>query len=444
VNESGKVLVVGLGMSGVAACRLADRLGMTVCATDDHELMADTAASLPARVDVVAREHAEKLIGDVATVITSPGVAATHPLLAAALERGKPVLSEMEFAAGYVEAPLLAVTGTNGKSTTVTVLGRMLEAAGRRVFVGGNIGNPLSNAVGGHFDVCCLEVSSFQLEWVDRFAPEVAAVLNVSPDHLDRHGSMSAYVRAKLRIFAAMAGREGGHAVLGDGQAWWRVHAADIAVPVSRFAAGDAATSTAEMTFDLRTRILCGPGHWRAAVAGRWPAAPHDFENLAAAAEMARLTGVEPAEVERAVADFEGLHHRLQLVGVRGGVEFWNDSKATNTGAALRSLEAFSQPVILMAGGLGKGEDYGVLAGPTGLKRVVAYGAAGPAIAAAIGDRVPVTEAGRFVEGFEAAVAAAEPGDVVLLAPACASFDEFSSYAARGERFEALVEGLGQ
>ncbi len=424
------MLVVGLGSSGQAACRLLLGRGARVLAVDDGD------AGRPPGVERVDVAGAIDALPALDLVVVSPGVAASHRLLAAAREQRVEIVSELELGFGGVSAPVAAVTGTNGKSTTATLLARMLEADGRRVFLGGNIGNPLCNAAGGAFDVCVVEVSTFQLEWTRRFRPAVAAVLNLSPDHLDRHGSMAAYRALKLRLLENM--EEDDRAVFCRDQQWWRSSAPRLRPRLSTF--GMTPCEGEGTVYDVARRCVEATDGWRIDAGEAWPRAAHDFENLAAACEMARLLEVDPAAAQRAARAFGGLPHRLVLVGRRAGIEFWNDSKATNPGAALRSIEAMTGPVVLLAGGEGKGTDFSALAAAAArLRLVVAYGAAAGEIESALSGIVETDRAGGLAEAFSRAVGSARRGDCVLLAPACASFDEFRDYAERGRRFEELV-----
>jgi UDP-N-acetylmuramoylalanine--D-glutamate ligase len=448
-------LVVGAARSGTAAAGLVRRLGGRAVLTDDAvdaaslAKLAKVETAAPG-IELVAPKEALRLLqsGEVAELVLSPGVPATHELVAAALARGLRVKSEIALAAEQVRGRVLAVTGTNGKSTVTTLLAGMLAAGGRRVFAGGNLGRPLSEAVAQTdetFDDLVVEVSSFQLEWPHSLAPEVAAVLNVTPDHLDRHGTMDRYIRAKLNLFANM--QAGDHAVFSRDQDWWQPYRSEIRAGVTTF--GERALGVGEegTVFDGRRREITLEGRELRglAVAERWPVFPHDVENVAAAAEMARLAGSAPKAIERGIAEFRPLPHRLAWVATHDGVRFFDDSKATNVGATLKSLEAFDEPVILLAGGVAKGAEFDALVGATTrLKRVIAYGEAAPLIVAALEGRVPLRRARGLEDAFSAAVGDAKVGDVVLLAPACASFDEFRNYAHRGERFVELVKGMAE
>ena len=438
-------LVVGAAKSGTAAAGLVRRLGGRPLLTDD----APSLPNLPAGVEYVAPADALRLVeepGRVRDLVLSPGVPATHPLVGAALRKSLRVRSELGLAAEHVTGRVLAVTGTNGKSTVTTLLAGMLSAAGRRVFAGGNLGRPLSEAVGASYDDLVVEVSSFQLEWPHALAPTVATVLNVTPDHLDRHGSMAGYIRAKMNLFVNM--RADAHAVFSRDQDWWAAEHPGLAARITTFGRTPLETGEEGAEFDVTPPAvrLVSVNRRSLALGTRWPRFPHDIENVAAAAEMARLAAVPLDAIERGIAEFTPLPHRLAWVGEVSGVSYFDDSKATNVGATLKSLEAFAEPVILLAGGVAKGAEFTELArAAPKLKRVVAYGEAGPAIAGALAGHAVVKSARGLAEAFATAVAEARAGDVVLLAPACASFDEFRNYAHRGERFVELVkEAVGR
>lgn len=443
VDATGKVLVLGLGSSGRAAIDLIDRLGGSSIAADDRA--GATAGDLPSSCEIVAVGELAGRFPSAAGLVTSPGIARGHRVLQSAVGAGLPVLSEPAFAAQYIGAPLLAVTGTNGKSTTVSVLGKILAAAGLDCFVGGNLGPPLCEAAGRRWDACVVEISSFQLEWPGQLKPAVAALLNLSPDHLDRHGDMAEYAATKLELVRRMTADDWIVAARDDG--WWRGPMGTPEARVTTFGVGASAASEPGMCAFPAERLLVGDGDWQVQLAPGWPENGFDWDNVAAAAEMARRFGIPPEAVCDGIAAFEPLAHRLVRVATVAGVEFWNDSKATNVGAALRSLEAFGQPVILLAGGVAKGAEFAALAEAPGLGRVVAYGeAAGSirrAMIAAHGEGAAVEVRANLAAAFETAVAWAEPGDVVLLAPACASFDEFGNYAERGRAFVAMVAALG-
>jgi UDP-N-acetylmuramoylalanine--D-glutamate ligase len=447
VDAAGNVLVLGLGTSGRAAIELIDRLGGRSFVTDDRPGAA--ADQLPTSCELIPADDVASRFGDLAGVVTSPGIPKNHPILAAAEASGLAILSEPAFAAQYISAPLLAVTGTNGKSTTVSLLGEMLEAAGLDCFVGGNLGTPLCEAAGRSWDAVVVEISSFQLEWPGSLRPTIAAILNLSPDHLDRHGDMQTYARTKLGLVERMPAES--WVVVARDDRWWEGPLGggllESGHRITTFGRSDLVKSEQGIVAMMDPPRLHAEDGWEVELVPGWPESPFDWDNVAAAAEIARRFGVPSSAIRAGVESFEPLAHRLALVGSHLGVEYWNDSKATNVGAALRSLEGFGRPVILLAGGVAKGAQFGALAASAGIKQVLAYGEAAGDIRDAITgspDRsVRVEVCSGLRAAFDAAAAQAKVGDIVLLAPACASFDEFGNYAERGRAFVAMVEALG-
>jgi UDP-N-acetylmuramoylalanine--D-glutamate ligase len=448
-----QVLVVGLGRSGVAAAQLCARRGARVRVTDARpaEALADSLAALP---DSIARElggHRRESFLAADLVVLSPGV---PPLteVAAAREAGVEITGELELGARFVQAPVLAVTGTNGKSTTTTLAGAMLAASGRPTFVGGNLGTPLCEAVdtpaAGPHGFVAVEVSSFQLETTERFAPRVGILLNISPDHLDRYPGVDEYAAAKARLFRAQQASDFAVVNLDDP----RVKQIAAAVP--------------SQVAPVSTRVSLADGDWAAAgwmeddrmwlrlPGGRAPEpypaqAPglvgrHNTENALAAALGARLMGVPPEQVQSSILAFRPLPHRMTLVGERGGVVFYDDSKGTNVGAVVAALDGFPRPVVLIAGGRDKGGSYQPLAAALAKvgRAVVLIGEAADRIESALAPVLPVARAATLEEAVTRAAALATPGDAVVLSPACASFDMFRNYAHRGEVFAAAVAAL--
>jgi UDP-N-acetylmuramoylalanine--D-glutamate ligase len=443
-----RVVVVGAGRTGLAVARHLSAAAARVRLIDRR---ADAAvpSELAGRVDLVAGGAGAELLDGADLVVPSPGVPASAPLLVAALERGIPIASEVEIAARAIAAPLVAITGTNGKSTTTSLAGAMLSRAGRSAFVGGNLGTPLIEAVGRPFDVVVAEISSFQLEWVDRFHPRVAALLNLSDDHLDRHGDLRSYGRLKARVFDRQTDAD--VAVLNRDDAHVRAATRDLRARVHSFgaAAGAAAAPGAGIR---RAEVRDGaivvhePGGSfrlelsRAPLLGR-----HNHENAMAAALVARELGASPEEMQATLEEFTGLRHRMEAVREVGGVAYVDDSKGTNVGALLRALEAFGDGrVVLIAGGLAKEGDYAVARDLLARKvrSIQLYGAARGVLQESWSGVSDMGAHPRFRDAFAAAARAAAPGDVVLLSPACASMDQFSDYAARGDAFQALVREL--
>ena len=428
-------LVVGLGRSGTAAAALLIRRGWHVIAVDAHPVTAPELSALG--VDV--RGGYVDPVPDVALVVKSPGVPGDAAQIVAARAAGVAVISEIELAARELSNPIIAVTGTNGKTTTTELAAHLLRSAGRPALACGNQGLPLASLVDtvdpGTWLV--VECSSFQLEDSDRFHPRAAVVLNLTPDHLDRHHTMDEYRAAKVRIFEAMT--PGDLAIAPEG---WEIPGRAqprVIRDGARRDAGDIAWSEGGLH-------VAGLGM----VAG-WDAIPlrgrHNRENImAAAALVAHAAQLTRAELAAGLASFAGVGHRLEVVAEIEGVKYVNDSKATNTDAACAALDAYPHGVHLIAGGKPKGASFAPLADAAraaGVRCVYLIGNAAAEIGQAMrAAGVPTRDAGTLTEAVAAASAAAEPGDVVLLAPGCASFDQFTSFEERGDRFRALVADL--
>lgn len=438
-----KVLIVGLARTGVACARFLAHQGAKVSvsdlrsATDLQEAIADL-KGLP--IDYLLAGEKRSWLEEVDLVLPSPGVPAANPLLQEAARRGIEILSEIELAYRFLRCPMVAVTGTNGKSTTTTLVGEMLKAHGTQVFVGGNIGAPLIGFAGGDWEWGVVEVSSFQLEWIKEFRPRVAVLLNLSEDHLDRYPDLAAYGRAKERILENQTAED--IAVLNrDDALVWEMRqgksARIISFGCSAVDEGVLAKSdeiiwrhsASEERFPLRAVKIQGV---------------HNVENMMAAVAVAKVLDVPARIIQQTLEGFPGLEHRLEFVREKAGVYYYNDSKGTNVGAVVKSLASFSQPVILLAGGVDKGGDYRALCEDIEkrVKRLVLFGAAKELIAKALGALTETV----FVDDLEAAVRDAHqharPGDVVLLSPACSSFDMFRDYAERGRVFKRLVRAL--
>ncbi|HEY8090161.1 MAG TPA: UDP-N-acetylmuramoyl-L-alanine--D-glutamate ligase [Polyangiaceae bacterium] len=435
-----RVVVVGLGASGVAAARLCLRRGARVVATDGkpRESLGEAARALEAQGAVlVAGGHAGARIEDAEVVIVSPGVPPL-PEVAAAEARGAAVWGEVELAVRSMThpAPVLAVGGTNGKSTTTSLVGALLEAAGKRVFVGGNLGEPLADHADEAFDAIVLEVSSFQMERVDGFRPRVAALLNVTADHLDRYESFDAYARAKGNAFRRQTAED--WAVVPAGDAVCEREARRGGARRVTFGPGGDVDVTADAVVDRRS----GERFDRDGMA---LTGGHNALNVAAAVACVVPLGVGAEAVRSVLRAFQGLPHRTALVAEVRGVRFYDDSKGTNVGAAVTALEGLREArAVLIAGGRDKGGSYGPLVEALGRKgrAVVVLGEAAEAIARAVGDRVPVRRAVSMDEAVRLAASLAVPSDAVLLSPACSSFDMFRDYKHRGDEFVRVVRAL--
>jgi len=435
-TDPSRLLVVGLGASGQAAVRLAAAGGSAVAVTDlrTEAELEEILHRLPPVEAVFAGGHPHRALDGVEMVVTSPGVPVGTPLLAEARRREIPVLSEVEYAWRHRPgAPLVAVTGSNGKSTVTTLIAEMLRRSGRAVAAGGNLGPPASQLVlEGGWDSWVLEISSFQAELLTAMAPRAAVLLNLSQDHLERHPDMASYLEAKLRLFAHQG--PGDTAVLNADDP---PVAGAVTPGRRRFFSlerpADAWSDGTHLYLDGEP-LLPVP---RLGLAGR-----HNVANALAAVLAARELGAGRDAMASSLESFRGLPHRHVLVTERNGVRWVDDSKATNVGAALAALSGYGRDsVLLILGGLGKGQDFSILT-PTlrrVARRIYLIGRDAHTIAQAIEGAAPMERCETLESAVDHARRDARPGDTVLLAPACASFDQFAGYAERGDAFAALV-----
>jgi UDP-N-acetylmuramoylalanine--D-glutamate ligase len=446
---SGKrVVVVGAARSGVAAARLLARRGAGVTLADLKPELPDGLGLRDLGVALQLGPHDPKVFAAADLIVLSPGVPLRQPALARAKRAGVPIIGEVELASRLLRGRIVAITGTKGKSTTTTLVGRMLSFAGLKASVAGNIGDPLADTVDASTDetIHVVEVSSFQLETTVTFHPWIAVLLNLSADHLDRHANLREYAAAKARVFANQGADDRAVINADDGPAM-RLASRRARAPRTLFAVDRA----------LRSGIVLKDG-WivsRAAGQADVPVLPvsdvqligrHLLSDVAAATTVALIAGASPDAIRRAVSGFGGLEHALERVRVVGGVQFVNDSKATNVESARRSIESFTGGLVPIVGGRFKGGDLrGLRPALEGRSTaVVAIGEARAAIREALGDVVTVIDAVSMAEAVRAAFAAAPPGGTVVLAPACASFDMFRDYAERGRVFKQEVERLAQ
>jgi UDP-N-acetylmuramoylalanine--D-glutamate ligase len=441
-----RVLVVGLGKSGVASALFLQRLGARVSVSDakgPEQLRQEIPVLLDAGITVETGEHGERTFREQDLIVISPGVPVDMPLLVRARERRIPVIGEIELAAQFLKGTIVAITGSNGKTTTTALAGEIIAAAGRPTLVGGNIGTPAISFVKQASDSTwiVLEISSFQLETVGTFRPKIAAILNVTPDHLDRHYTFENYAAAKARIFEQQTSAD--FAVLNADDPTCVAMAEKLGSRVYWFSR---LRSVEPGAFVREGNII-----WRH-VDGEQTIMPasdmslkgaHNLENVLAAVSVGMLAGVDPGAIRRTVAEFRAVEHRLEYVATVRGVEYYNDSKATNVDATIKALESFPGRIHLILGGKDKGSDYSVLNDllRQRVKRVYTVGAA----AAKIESQISGTEV-LHSDTLDAAVRRATElatlGDVILLAPACASFDQFDSYEHRGRVFKQLVHEL--
>jgi len=443
------VLVIGLARSGLAAVEFLLGRGARVLANDRksvEELSARVLELAEQGVDLVTGSHPTGLVSDVDLVVLSPGVPTDVAPLKEAREQGVPIWGELELAFREIEGSVVAVTGTKGKSTTATLIADILRRDGRPVVLGGNIGQPLIGLVEktSKDSFVVVEVSSFQLEATDSFRPRVAVLLNVTPDHLDRHLSFEAYRRAKERIFANQ-----------EQEDWAVVYGGN---PLTKDMGSRSRSQKIYYSLDCigdKVPHVCVKEGWivrhEDAFTSEWIPlesisipGQHNVENVMAAAAATGALGV-PAEAMRdAVASFPGIPHALERIAEIAGVSFYDDSKATNVAAAQAAIASFDQGVILVLGGRSKGADFETLLDDVRgkVKLVLALGEAREQIAGVLGSDVPVVLCTGLREVVERAFEHSEPGDTVLFSPACASFDMFADYAERGRLFKEEVERL--
>jgi len=445
-----KVLVVGLARTGVATVRFLSGKGARVKVSEAKPAdQLESSLKALSGIPVAAWElggHTLPFFLDSDLIVVSPGVPMELPSLTKARAKGVQVISEVELAWRFLRKPLVAITGTNGKTTTTTLVGDMLRVSGKSAFVGGNIGNPLIGYVetSQAEEWAVAEVSSFQLEGVLKFRPFIAVLLNLTEDHLDRYPTFAEYIQAKGRIFENQEKED--YALLNaDDPLTFRfahriksqvvLFSAERPVPAGCFLENGGilfqGTDGKRERFDLERLKIRGA---------------HNLENLMAAIATCKICGCPQEPLQRAVEEFKGIEHRLEWVGEVGGVSFYNDSKGTNVGSVAKSLVSFREPVLLIAGGKDKGGNYGPL------KRLVAERVKGMALLgeakermfAALGHLTETIKVDTLEEAVYWASARASPGDIVLLSPACSSYDMFDDYEDRGRQFKVIVQKLGK
>jgi UDP-N-acetylmuramoylalanine--D-glutamate ligase len=447
-----RVLVVGLGKSGVASALFLKAHGARVTVSDTKsgdQLRNEIPVLLDHGITVETGGHGERTFRGQDLIVVSPGVPVDAPPLVQARSLGESVIGEIELAARFLPGPIVAITGSNGKTTTTTLIGEIMTAAGFPALVGGNIGTPaISLAERATAEtVIVLEVSSFQLETIESFRPKIAVVLNVTPDHLDRHRTFEAYGDAKARIFENQDGSD--FAVLNADDPTCVAMAGRTKAKVFWFSRQKEVREGAwvrDGNIVFRDgREVNGKDQQREIMqASEIPLkGAHNLENVLAAVCAGVLMGCAPEKIRQAVRDFKAVEHRLEFVATIGGVDYYNDSKATNVDATIKALESFAANIHLILGGKDKGSDYSVLNDLVRerVKRVYTIGAAAAKIEGQI-KGVEIVHAETLENAIRKAHAAAQPGDVVLLAPACASFDQFRSYEHRGKVFKEIVRAL--
>jgi UDP-N-acetylmuramoylalanine--D-glutamate ligase len=440
-------VVIGAGRSGVPAARLLRARGARVTLAESAATF-DQASDLQAEgVSVELGPHRQDLLQQADLVVLSPGVDPEQPIIAAARRAGVAVIGELELASRFVTGRIVAITGTKGKSTTTTLTSRMLTEAGFDAPAGGNIGTALSAQVGASTaeTVHVVETSSFQLEGTERFHPWIAVLLNLSADHLDRHPTFDAYADAKARIFRNQTSDDWAVVNLDDEGAASLARRAGTRAKRFDFALDAPIRDGVTVDGDTIVRRAGGAAAPLLPLAAVKVPGRHILSDVLAATAVCCIAGVPPAAMQRAVEGFQGLEHALERVAVIDGVQFINDSKATNIAAASRAIESFAGGVVVILGGKFKGGAFGDLAPLLKARAVavIAIGESRPQIHAALDGVLPVEDAASMADAVRQAAQRAPAGGVVLLAPACASFDMFRDYADRGRQFKAAVEGLG-
>ena len=442
-----RVTVAGAALSGIAAARLLAARGAQVTVSDVRPHVAEAEALKPLGIALELGGHQVETFASADLIVLSPGVPVEQPPIAAARDRGVPVIGELELAYRWLRGRIVAITGTKGKSTTTALTGRMLATAGFNVAVGGNIGSPLSGQVDASTPdtVHVVEASSFQLEQISSFRPWIAVVLNFSPDHLDRHPTMEAYRLAKMRIFENQLSND------------WAVVNADDPIVLDMARHGRAArrlfarrASLSEGTVvenDWIVERRAGHSAPLVPLKAIHLLGPHLVDDVMAAATVGAIAGAAPAAMTAAVESFKGLEHAMEIVADYEGVRFVNDSKATNVASALRSIETFERGLVPIIGGRFKGGNLGALRGAVSAraKAVIAIGEARPLVHEALDSVADVRDAATLQEAVQTAFELARPNGTVLLAPACASFDMFHDFRERGWAFkEAVAQIVGR
>ncbi len=446
VNDK-RVLVVGLGKSGVASALFLKSKGARVTVSDTKppdQLKDEIPVLLDQGIAVETGGHGERTFGGQDLIVVSPGVPTDAPPLVQARALGGKIIGEIELASQFFPGRIVAITGSNGKTTTTSLAGEIVAAGGFRIAVGGNIGTPAISLVEGATaeTIAVWEVSSFQLETIQAFRPRIAVILNVTPDHLDRHHTFAAYTDAKARIFENQQRED--FTVLNADDHTCAELATRTRAQIFWFSRTKEVKQGA-FVHDGHILFRDDSGQRELMLASEIPLkGAHNVENVLAAVCVGALLHCEPGQIRKAVRDFKAVEHRLEQVASIRGVEYYNDSKATNVDATIKALESFPANIHLILGGKDKGSDYGVLNDllRQRVKRVYTIGAAAAKIESQIKEAAEIDHAETLETAIKHAAEAATPGDIVLLAPACASFDQFRNYEHRGKVFKELVNDL--
>lgn len=456
------IVVVGLGRTGLAVARFLWQRGARVLVSDaaDPKQLGDSVRMLQEMgIALELGPHRMRSFQNADGIVVSPGVAHTIEPIALARSRNIPVMGEVELASRFIREPIIAVTGTNGKTTTTELLGQMLKNSGIRAFVGGNIGNPLIEYVdsGKKMQIVVAEISSFQLDTIDTFHPKISALLNIRADHLDRYPDFEAYANSKMRVFGNQQADD--IAVLNGSDPLIRAKTEHIKsqrlfFPSLEVDEQGAVLNAKRILLNLhnlkriQSEIRIPPSAFRIRqyvdiskipLQGR-----HNYENACAAGLAALAAGATLEGIQKTLNRFKGLPHRLEHVATINSVQYYNDSKATNVDGVLRALDCFTKPVLLLMGGRDKGGNFSVLADPIRrhARELIVMGEAAEPIRSALGPLLPIKVAVSMEDAVKTAFRDAKPEDVVLLSPGCASFDWYNNYAERGDDFRAAVKKL--
>jgi UDP-N-acetylmuramoylalanine--D-glutamate ligase len=441
-----KIVVIGMGKTGIATARYLGNQGAKVAVTDEKQFdqWGGEFKQIAGEKWLEVGDYNARVLEGADMVVPSPGVPPNSDLLVEAQKKNIPVVSEIELASWFLKVPVIAVTGTNGKTTTTTLLGEILRRSGKKVFVGGNIGTPLIEyaETSQKDDFIVAEISSFQLQWIEKFRPFIAILLNITCDHINYHGSFAQYRRVKAGIFANQTKTD-----------WAILNATDqeqdgIAdatyAQIVKFSSKDVLSQGIFIKDNDIVLIMPGFNEEKYPLGIINLPGLHNVENVMAAIMAARLCGCNQKDIIAAVKAFSGLPHRIEFAGEKNSIKFYDDSKGTNVGSVLRALETFTQPVILLLGGRDKDGDFESLKPllKKKTKKVILFGEARNRIASLIGEEIPVLKKTGLREAIQSAYQDAQSGDVVLLSPGCASFDEFANYKDRGNFFKDVVRNL--
>ena len=441
-----KIVVIGMGKTGIASAEFLGKHGAKVVATDEKgpDQWGPALTGLAREKWFSSGNYTVDILTGADLVVPSPGVPPHQEILVSALKKGIPVISEIELAFRFLKVPLVAVTGTNGKTTTTSLLGEILRNAGKKVFVGGNIGNPLIEYASQQQqdDYVVAEISSFQLQWIETFRPFVAMLLNITCDHINYHGSFAEYRRVKGRIFENQTGSD--YAILNAEDTAYQEMAGRIRAQVTPFSSRQSLSCGTSIKRDYLIFCNAAGGEERYPMSMINLPGLLNVENVMAAVMAARFCGCSPESIIQSVSQFRGLAHRIEFAGVVKSIKFYDDSKGTNVDSVLRALETFSAPVILLLGGRDKDGDFETLKPllAARVKRLILFGEARDRIGSLIGSEVPTQKEKTLKSAVENAYHQAHAGDVVLLSPGCASFDEFANYKERCNFFQDVVRNL--